>query len=242
MKKEHLPRSGRFTAKHFVATLFILVGILLLARNMQWISETLFDILVSWKMLLVTIGFYTMLRRHYFSGMILLLIGGCFLLPEFNCLPVSVSMLIWPSLLIIIGISFFMKRCSGRRFRSSGPNNEYTQYKSTDGFFRFENKFSGIHQVISDRIFRGASIRNFFGGAIIDLRHTHIEPGRTYIDIDSKFGGVQIYVPSHWKVDVAVNAFIGGCEDKRIQKMETNQELVLVIRGNLSFSGIEIKN
>ena len=71
--------------------------------------------------------------------------------------------------------------------------------------------------------------------------HTHIAPGETYIDLDCSWGGVEIYVPSDWKVVFKCNAFFGGCDDKRWQNGNINKESVLVIRGTLSFGGLEVK-
>ena len=73
-------------------------------------------------------------------------------------------------------------------------------------------------------------IRTSFGGTTIDLRHTHIAPGETYIDLDCSWGGVEIYVPSDWTVVFKCNAFFGGCDDKRWQNGNINKESVLVIQ------------
>lgn len=61
---------------------------------------------------------------------------------------------------------------------------------------------------ILDELFKGAIIRTSFGGTTIDLRHTHIAPGETYIDLDCSWGGVEIYVPSDWTVVFKCNAFL----------------------------------
>lgn len=86
------------------------------------------------------------------------------------------------------------------------------------------------------------SSRTSCGGTTIDLRHTHIAPGETYIDLDCSWGGIEIYVPSDWKVVFKCNAFFGGCDDKRWQNGNINKESVLVIRGRLSFGGLEVKD
>ena len=101
--------------------------------------------------------------------------------------------------------------------------------------------FSGVKQVVLDELFRGASIRNSFGGTELDLRRTDIPLGETYIDIECNFGGVEIYVPLDWKIELQANAFLGSCEDKRIPGINIDQSRVLVIRGNVSFGSIEIK-
>ena len=118
---------------------------------------------------------------------------------------------------------------------------EQQQAESVDGFLRAENVWGAARHVVLDELFKGAVIRTSFGGTTIDLRHTHIAPGETYIDLDCSWGGVEIYVPSDWKVVFKCNAFFGGCDDKRWQNGNINKESVLVIRGTLSFGGLEVK-
>ena len=60
-----------FSGKILIASLFILSGILLFARNVGWITTDLFDIIVSWYSLFIILGIYSMFRRHIISGLIL---------------------------------------------------------------------------------------------------------------------------------------------------------------------------
>ena len=124
---------------------------------------------------------------------------------------------------------------------SRGLGDVYKRQESVDGFLRAENVWGAARHVVLDELFKGAVIRTSFGGTTIDLRHTHIAPGETYIDLDCSWGGVEIYVPSDWKVVFKCNAFFGGCDDKRWQNGNINKESVLVIRGTLSFGGLEVK-
>ena len=119
---------------------------------------------------------------------------------------------------------------------------EQQQSESVDGFLRSENVWGAARHVVLDELFKGAMIRTSFGGTTIDLRHTHIAPGETYIDLDCSWGGVEIYVPSDWTVVFKCNAFFGGCDDKRWQNGNVNKENILVIRGTLSFGGLEVKD
>lgn len=79
------------------------------------------------------------------------------------------------------------------------------------------------------------------GGTVLDLRRTNIEQGETYIDVECVFGGVEIYVPLDWRVDLQANVFLGGCEDKRVPGVNIDQSRSLVVIGNVSFGGVEIK-
>lgn len=68
MEKKEFSSPARRYGKFFIAFIFITAGVLLLARNLGWISYTLFGILVSWQMLLILLGIYLMLRRQILRG------------------------------------------------------------------------------------------------------------------------------------------------------------------------------
>lgn len=79
-EKQKFPTATGFSGKILIASLFILSGILLFARNMGWITSEVFDMIVSWHSLLIILGIYSMIRRHFIGGIILLLIGVYFLI------------------------------------------------------------------------------------------------------------------------------------------------------------------
>lgn len=260
-KQPFSPARG-FSGKILIASLFILSGILLFARNMGWVTNEVFEIIVSWHSLLIIIGIYSMVRRHFIGGIILLLIGVYFLIGGLSWLPENSQAMVWPFALIIAGILFFLKpkrrgpwahhhalqhRRDFMRMRMKqgrpGMNfeSEQQQSDSVDGFLRSENTWGAARHVVLDELFKGAEVRTSFGGTTIDLRHTHIAPGETYIDLDCSWGGIEIYAPSDWKVVFKCNAFFGGCDDKRWQNGNVNQDSILVIRGTISFGGLEVK-
>lgn len=260
-KQTFSPARG-FSGKILIASLFIISGILLFARNMGWVTQEVFDMVVSWHSLLIIIGIYSMIRRHFIGGIILLLIGVYFLIGGLSWLPENSQAMVWPFALIIAGVLFFFKprrrgswahhpasqhRRNFVKMKQGIPdmnfeNEQQQQFDSVDGFLRSENVWGAARHVVLDELFKGAEIRTSFGGTTIDLRHTHIAPGETYIDLDCSWGGVEVYVPSDWKVVFKCNAFFGGCDDKRWQNGNVNKEGVLVIRGKISFGGLEVKD
>ena len=157
--------------------------------------------------------------------------------------PANVSAVLWPVLLVCVGIAFFYRPQCRKRERKIQSETDFTtrQHHSGDGFVRSDNVFGGVKQVVLDEVFKGAEIRNSFGGTVLDLRRTNIEQGETYIDVECNFGGVEIYVPLDWRVDLQANAFLGGCEDKRVPGVNIDQSRRLVVIGNVSFGGVEIK-
>lgn len=262
-EKQNFPRATGFSGKILIALLFILSGILLFARNMGWITSEVFDLIVSWHSLLILLGIYAMIRRHFIGGIILFLAGVYFLIGGLSWLPENSQAMVWPLALIIAGVLFIFKPGRNKRAQWArqhtmehrrqwmkmhqgrpGMNfeSEQQQSESVDGFLRSENVWGAARHVVLDELFKGAMIRTSFGGTTIDPRHTHIAPGETYIDLDCSWGGVEIYVPSDWTVVFKCNAFFGGCDDKRWQNGNVNKENILVIRGTLSFGGLEVKD
>ena len=224
-KQKTLSATG-FSGKYLVASLFILSGILLFARNMGWITAELFSTIVSWYSLFIILGIYSMIRRHFVGGIILLLI-----FKSRRRGPWSHS-----------HMAHHRKEWMKRRGLGMNFKEEQQQCESVDGFLHADNVWGAARHVVLDELFKGAIVRTSFGGTVIDLRHTHIALGETYIDLDCSWGGVEIYVPSDWKVVFKCNTFFGGCDDKRWHNGDINHESILVVRGTLSFGGLEIKD
>ena len=63
-EKQNFPRATGFSGKILIASLFILSGILLFARNMGWITSEVFDIIVSWHSLLILLGLNRVSQPH----------------------------------------------------------------------------------------------------------------------------------------------------------------------------------
>lgn len=260
-KKENFPSHAGLSGIILTASLFIISGILLLARNLGWITHEVFDIVVSWHSLFIILGIYTMVRRHYLSGGILLLIGAYFMIGGLSWLPENSQAIVWPIALITAGVALFVKarrrerlmhnsmhhqyrnRAKGRggHMHTDMKNNEQ-QCESEDGYLRSDNRFGSVRHVVLDEVFRGASLRTSFGGTSIDLRHTHLAPGETYIDIDCNWGGIELLIPADWNVVTRCSAFFGGSEDKRWQSGNVDKESTLIVRGSISFGGLEIKD
>lgn len=255
-EKQKFP-SHESHGKVLIASLLILSGILLFTRNIGWIPYQLFNILVSWQSLFIIIGIYVMTCRQYISGTILLLIGVYFLIGRLPWL-FHIQVITWPLALVVCGFFFLTRKSKKERWikqhlKEQACKEQYTpptessaesqQHESNNGFLYSNNTFGAVRHVVLDNLFKGANIRTSFGGTTIDLRHTHIAPGETYIDLDCNFGGVELFVPADWKVVIRCNTFFGGCDDKRWQRgASINQEQVLIIRGNVSLGGLEIKD
>ena len=132
-KKQNFPSHAGLSGKALIASLFIISGILLFARNVGWITYDLFNVVVSWHSLLIILGIYTMTRRHYLSGATLTLIGVYFLIGGLSWLPENSQTIVWPVALIVAGILFFVKARRRERWMKSHMNGHYRDWARRGG-------------------------------------------------------------------------------------------------------------
>lgn len=228
------------------AIAIVLIGILFLGRNLGFIDRSILRILISWQMLLIFLGIMSLVKRNTTGGIVLICVGLFFMVPKFTGAGMYWASTWWPLMLIVVGIILLIRFIRPNSFSRSGSGgasfSSEISYKSDKGFVNSDVAFGSVNHIVVDPIFKGARIKNNFGATILDLRRTTIEEGDTYIDIDCNFGGVEIYVPYGWIVQTQLKHFLGGTEDKRFQAGEVNQDgKRVILRGNVSFGGIEIK-
>lgn len=220
----------------------IVTGLLLLAFNFDFLPYTWKHVIFSWQMLLIALGLVSIFGSDSrLPGMILIFIGGFFLIPEIFVMHISFFKLFWPFILIGIGLMILSKRgMHGRwrhRFESSATP------LPDEGYINETNIFSGSKHRVSNQVFKGGKISNIFGGTEIDLTHATLQEGQTELVIDCIFGGVTLIVPADWKVIINMNAIMGGFSDKRLVIKESiDPNKVLIIRGSAIFGGGDIKS
>ena len=89
--------------------------------------------------------------------------------------------------------------------------------------------------------FEGAEMRVHFGNVNLDLRDAVIERD-AFIDIDSAFSGIVIYLPENAVVKNAISCGFAGVNDKRRVKPEPAQDRpVIFLSGNIGFTDVELR-
>ncbi len=228
----------------------IIAGLMMLAFNFNIFPWDLKHIFFSWQMLLIAIGVVSISNSESRTpGIILILVGGFFLIPEMFDFHIAFIKLFWPVLLIAIGVMILVKRgiygpghTHWHRQRTHCERQQ-TQPDLDEGFINETNIFSGSKRRITHEVFRGGKVSNIFGGTEIDLSQATLAEGRVELTIECIFGGVTLIVPSDWKVVLSVNSIMGGFSDKRnIVREPSDPSRVLVIRGSSVFGGGEIKS
>jgi len=102
--------------------------------------------------------------------------------------------------------------------------------------------FSGVNRKLMTKDFQGGKATVIFGGLDLDLTQVDFT-GVVTLDLEVGFGGVKLLVPPHWDVRTEVSNIAASLEDKRMFReggVDTNK--VLILKGTLLFSGLEIKS
>ena len=223
--------------------LVIIAGSLLIGFNMGYIPAEYKAIVFSWQMLLIAIGVTNLFGKdHWVFGTILIAIGAFFLAPLIHQFNFDFTGLLWPALLIVLGLIIIFKK--GHRHNRMGQpwKSPHTEFKMESGYIEESNVFSGNKHVMIPGEFKGGKISNIFGGTEIDLTQTTLPEDTVFLEIECVFGGVSLIVPSDWNVQIAVKSVMGGFNDKRRIIRTNGNKGKLVIKGSAVFGGGEIKS
>lgn len=244
MKTEELSRNDkkRVSVRYFMSAVCIGIGLLMIGKNTGYIDEKVYHALLSWPMLFILWSIKLFIDRNFLGGGIFAVIGLYFILPKWGCVDYNLNhQVVWPTFFIAVGlVLLFTAKKSVKKWKRRRDSSSNI-YDSSDGYVRSENVFGSVQRIVMDEAFMGATIKNSFGGTILDLRRTVLAAEEVYVDVDCNFGGIEIYAPSHWNIRMEVHPFVGGCDDSRLMVNNIDTARTLVIRGKVSFGGLEIK-
>lgn len=124
------------------------------------------------------------------------------------------------------------------------PDSGFVRATGTAFFDRINESvvFGGVNRKLMTKNFQGGKATVIFGGLDLDLTQVDFT-GVVTLDLEVGFGGVKLIVPPHWDVRTEMSNIAAGLEDKRMFReggVDTNK--VLILKGTLLFSGLEIKS
>ena len=102
--------------------------------------------------------------------------------------------------------------------------------------------FGGVERKMMTKNFQGGNLLVMFGGVDLDLTQVDFN-GVVTLQVDILMGGAELLVPPHWDIRTELTNIAAGLEDKRKFReggVDTNK--VLILKGTLLFSGLEIKS
>ena len=170
-------------------------------------------------------------------GLILTVIGGLLLLNKiFPTFHIG-GEVIFPLVLIILGMFIIIRR-------RSYPEGLGSKESISKDFIDDVAIFGGGTKIINSDNFKGGNITAIFGGAEIDLTNSKLAEGNNVLDVVTIFGGAEIRVPSDWNIILNVTPIFGGFSNKVRQEpgVAVDQTRTLIVKGVAIFGGGEIKS
>jgi len=226
------------SSRVLIGLILVLAGLFLVIRNTGIFPDFIDHVIFSWPMLLVTIGLVlTLGSTEKTGGIIVMAVGGFFMIPLIFRETFHMYNMFWPSIFIIVGVIIIITRRRGWSPVSS---------KGTigDDIIDYVNVFSGGERQIVSQNFKGGKISAVFGGIELDLTKARLAPGINQLEIACVFGGATIIVPDNWFVTIEVTPVLGGFSDSR--KLSPGRTVdsssQLLIKGAVVFGGGEVKS
>jgi predicted membrane protein len=237
-EQRQLKRQQLTSNRPIIGVILVFVGLFLVLKNTGVFPGFIDHVIFSWPMLLVAIGLVmTLGASEKTTGVIVMAVGGFFLIPLIFRETFHAYNMFWPSIFIIVGVIFIATK---RR----GWNAPATEGVMGDEYIDYINVFSGgERQIVSDN-FRGGKVTAIFGGTELDFTKAKLAPGRNDLEIACVFGGATLIVPDDWNIKVEVTPVLGGFTDSRklFPGRTIDPTRQLVIKGAVVFGGGEIKS
>ncbi|MEW9096833.1 MAG: DUF5668 domain-containing protein [Clostridiaceae bacterium] len=224
-----------------IGILFILFGVVTLLQqfNIFYFGNILFN---WWPIIIIAIGVNKLISKNESktSGVIFLIMGIFLQLKTLNIITVSIWKFIWPAIFIFIGLNMLFPK---ERYRK-----DFHENSVQDDVVDYVNIFSGLENRNFSQNFKGGSIIAVFGGVTVDLRDAELAPEGAILDMTAAFGGIDLIVPTHWKVIVTGIPIFGGWSNKtQSDQLGNNDDFISVqpvlrVKCVAAFGGIDIKN
>jgi len=213
--------------------LILLCGIAFLLREFGFINPQIQEYLFKWQMILILVGIVNLFGRGFFFGLILIVMGGIFIIPGLIG-SVNIFKLIIPMVLIAIGLSILFAK---------SPAIKINKHIIKENDYSIEEYaiFGGGQKKVTRKDFNGGSIIAIFGGVELDLTQAELAEGIHDLEVLCIFGGVSISVPSDWQIHTQVVSVLGGFADKRKGQGIAAPNRELIIKGYAILGGGEIK-
>jgi predicted membrane protein len=231
-----------YNTRLILGGILIVLGTLLFLSTNDYLNFRFTHVVFSIPFFVFVVGLLILVnttKRTF--GAILVVLGGFFLLPRiFPWIHLQGS-LIFPLLLIALGIAIIVKqRKPGKFIPSPGLATEGIRKDYIDDVAVFGG---GTKVVITDE-FKGGNITAVFGGSEIDLSRCRLAEGEHVLDVLFIFGGSDIYVPKEWNIVVNVTPVFGGFSNKilRDPSIAIDRSRTLIVKGLALFGGGELKN
>ena len=220
--------------KKLIGILLILLAALVIVQDyfIQW--EISFWML-AWVVLLAILSLSSLLKRHFGLGFAYGIVALFSLNGQFHFLPVSNSVLIFSSILTVIGLNILFNSSSKakNRFGLGATGSD-----ANNGGNDIDVTFSTVTKYLNDQQFTHGSADVSLGQASVYLDNCHIEGPSAQFDVDVSLGSLSLYVPSDWRVHVNVDNSLSAVQHEENPSNLTSKDFY--IKGDVSLGNLEI--
>ncbi len=160
------------------------------------------------------------------AGTAFLLLGGLFQLTS-----ILGSASSWALLMVALGLFLLRQGVEGPRAEAVSES-PYLDDMTLIGYLKRSH-------VSVD--FRGGSVTAVMGGVELDLRKATLTSTTAYLDVFAFWGGIEIKVPTGWRVDGSVVPVMGAFENK-VDSLSAPGGPRLVVRGHAIMGAVTIRS
>lgn len=105
--------------------------------------------------------------------------------------------------------------------------------------YHADANFGGTTKYFNTEDFKSADVNCNFGGIKAYFDDAIIKGDKATINVSVNFGGVELFIPKHWKIDMQVANRFGGIEEENHPKVNDESPIV-TLTGECNFAGITI--
>ena len=168
-------------------------------------------------------------RRLSLGPAVLFTIGVLLLVDQLEI--ADLGALIWPVVAILAGVWLLANRGALQRNRVTADDRQDVMAV-----------LGGSATHSRSQHFSHGNVSAVFGGATLDLREAHLEPGAT-VDAMALFGGADVIVPPGTRVNLTGLPIFGGYDDKTRSDGELPADAPqLKVSATAIFGGVTVKN
>jgi predicted membrane protein len=219
--------------KIFIGLILILLGSSFLLQTLQ-IVDGMIIFSYFFPSILVIAGGLQLLQKGVskLSGVIMMAVGVSLILLNMGVIQEVFFSYLWPFLIILSGLWIIFSKSQSAPSAISQDN------------ISISALFGGVTQKIVSSNFVSGSVSAFFGGCDIDLREAELAQSNFgYLNVIAMFGGIKLFVPKDWAIEITATPIFGGIENKTSTDLDPSvDQKILKLEGIVIFGGVEICN
>ncbi len=224
------------------AVLIIVLGAAFLIQRLGIVSFGIWGIV--WPAVIIGLGVSWMIKRFSIFSLAVAGLGLYFLLFHLGEITFVLTWsVIWPGLLVLLGLTILYEALVPHKNRWCGVNfnrdkHSRSEYKETNGFVHYDCSFSEENRKVLVEEFSGGDIDLSFGKSELDLTNVKRVTPNAKLDVDVSFGTFDLIVPKTIRLYVKSDKAFGAIQMNGEPNPNTSESLV--VNGDVSFGNMNI--